>query len=411
MQAQVDRSHRYRGIRPNMSVKRALCLLGVLALASTAGCASGGGATTATDGGSSPQTTSISTSQNTLSGGLSQITVSGDGTFNGVACTSAENCWATANNDQIFHGVQGTWTPVQSPTASSLYGIACPSATDCWAVGAVVPPGSGSLAQAQIEHFDGTSWSVFPAPTISAYPESGLNAVTCSSTSDCWASGISDDPSSNTAGAPVVLQFNGTMWSLASQPIVGQGPNTQLLSCPSQSQCFLFQAVSVTNSDGSESPVQQVAVLSNGTWNMAAAPPSGVLFQGASCPQDNDCYAVGGPDINGSNQTLYHFDGTNWTQVAPVSTGSDSALSIYALDCPVDGICWAGGGQPINGGNTPAVVIHYADGTWSTPAQPTVFGQYVALTCLSSSACWAVGAKAPTASSSGSVPLAVRTSS
>src|SRR5262249_14863636 len=119
------------------------------------------------------------------------------GTLKSVTCTSASECWAVGNTDGQIHTLimrwNGSfWSVVTSPNPNSfddyLNVVACTSASNCWAAGNYF--GSGPLANNKtlIAHWDGSSWSVTASPNPSS--ASGfLNAVTCPSSSQCWAVG------------------------------------------------------------------------------------------------------------------------------------------------------------------------------------------------------------------------------
>jgi hypothetical protein len=54
--------------------------------------------------------------------------------------------------------------------------VAWPGATECWAVGALVENGSQDAGHL-IEHYNGQSWSMVPAPNASGFLEGGLSAL------------------------------------------------------------------------------------------------------------------------------------------------------------------------------------------------------------------------------------------
>jgi hypothetical protein len=147
---------------------------------------------------------------------------SGDGAMNelsGVSCSSASDCWAVGFSGNrntgpiqtlIEHWNGSAWTIVASPNPSVsdnvLYGLTCTSSSNCWAVGNYNPDGNSH--QALIEHWDGNSWSIVSAPV--GPPENHyLEDVTCSSSSDCWAVGNSDN-----YPATVTIHWDGGSWSV-----------------------------------------------------------------------------------------------------------------------------------------------------------------------------------------------------
>jgi hypothetical protein len=135
---------------------------------------------------------------------VSSPSPSGNGyILGGVACTSATDCWAsgsyatTVQQSLKEHYDGASWNVVDSantdPNQSNFpFSITCQSATDCWAVGWYFDyPGGDVLTL--INQYDGTSWSVVdspnPPPNNAGQHVDFLTAVTCSSTTDCWAVG------------------------------------------------------------------------------------------------------------------------------------------------------------------------------------------------------------------------------
>jgi hypothetical protein len=135
---------------------------------------------------------------------VSSPSPSGNGYYlGGVACTSATDCWATGSYATTVqqslkeHYDGASWNVVDSantdPGQSNFpFAITCQSATDCWAVGWYFGFPGGNV-YTLINHYDGTSWSVAdspnPPPNNAGQNVDFLTAVTCSSTTDCWAVG------------------------------------------------------------------------------------------------------------------------------------------------------------------------------------------------------------------------------
>ena len=103
---------------------------------------------------------------------------------------------------------------VSSPTVtgSGLNAVSAVSPTDIWAVGSQ-PEGSTGQAPL-IENFNGTSWNVATLPSSLAGLTGSLTGISAISNTDVFAVG-----SANGLGT-VVLQFNGTTWNaLANLPV------------------------------------------------------------------------------------------------------------------------------------------------------------------------------------------------
>src|SRR3984957_11099326 len=102
-------------------------------------------------------------------------------------------------------------SPIGAPFGE-LYAVSCSSTTDCFAVG---DGGSGTL----IEHWNGTTWTIVPSPNPSGQPDAELNGVSCSSATDCFAVGDSaPEPLTDFAVKTLIEHWNGTTWSMVPSP-------------------------------------------------------------------------------------------------------------------------------------------------------------------------------------------------
>jgi hypothetical protein len=129
-----------------------------------------------------------------------------DNTLLGVAARDGV-VWAVGSaNDGSDETVALRWTgavwqPVGSPNVgegdNALRGVAIAAADDVWAVGA-------SPAGALIEHWDGQTWQVAPAP---ADPRA-LNAVAVAAPADVWAVG----------DAGLIEHWDGAAWRIVAAP-------------------------------------------------------------------------------------------------------------------------------------------------------------------------------------------------
>jgi hypothetical protein len=151
----------------------------------------------------------------------------------GLACSSVTNCWATGAYgnflspetfiNQALHWNGSSWTQVTTPDPNGTGGgamqqlafVDCQSATNCWAVGNYgnISGGSGVVFN-QAVHWDGGAWAEVntPEPGGAAPGDTNnLDAVRCTSTSDCWAVGMVQTPINGPQFAQA-LNWNGTAW-------------------------------------------------------------------------------------------------------------------------------------------------------------------------------------------------------
>lgn len=160
--------------------------------------------------------------------------------LNGVSCSSAADCTAVgdagspeAGNFPVAGRWDGniwsfSWLPVPggpygncefcSGANFELTGASCASSSSCIAVGSDRSSNAGGTV-AFVEGWDGTSWSVQPAPTMG-----NLVSVSCASASACMAFG-----SSGTA------LWNGSSWSTTPPT---PGGVVSGVSCASATACM-----------------------------------------------------------------------------------------------------------------------------------------------------------------------------
>jgi hypothetical protein len=142
---------------------------------------------------------------------------------------------------------------------------------------------------------------------------------------------------------------------------------------------------------------------------MAASPPAGAsglswsavstadtspsqtnYLSGVSCVTGPDCWAVGYATNTGTvSQTLAeHWNGTAWSIVA-TPNASSQLNNLLAVDCVTSSDCWAVG-QSSTAGVSETLAEHWNGTAWSLVATPNA-GILFAVVCTSSSHCWAVG--------------------
>lgn len=133
-----------------------------------------------------------------------------------VSGTSSNDVWAVGtyidsnNNDHplTLHWDGTQWSFVAAPSASSsdfLYSVVAIAADDVWAVGS-----SNNLKATLSEHWNGSTWQIVPSPNPYPGPQSLLNAVTATSSTNVLAAGVS--------ARSFVLRWNGSAWIVEPAP-------------------------------------------------------------------------------------------------------------------------------------------------------------------------------------------------
>lgn len=242
------------------------------------------------------------------------------------------------------------------------------------AVIAAMPAGAASA---------GTGWVVQTTPNQSGSTLDALDAVSCTSATNCVAVGNYQ----NSAGGSFALaaHWNGSSWALQS-PVTPPGDTAFFftgVSCPTATFCV---AVGVNQPTVSSSTV--VAEVWNGSgWALqSAVSPALAWLSGVSCSSSSNCEAVG---HDSAGTLAEQWNGSTWsTQTVPATV---SGLS--AVDCLSASFCEATNGS--------AQAASWNGSTWSAQTMQT--GTIFSVACGSSSSCEAVGYIAET---SGVFPLA-----
>lgn len=220
-------------------------------------------------------------------------------------------------------GESSIFKVVHTPNENFNNGLQAASAsspTDIWAVG-----------QSTI-HYDGTKWTAFPAPMIKGDNTSFLGGVVDISPTLAWAGGTVGIGEANPG--QVLMQWNGTKWSVVRGPNLGKGNQPSIKSMTATSANDVWAIGSLLGDDG-----QQLFFLFehwNGTtWTAITALSGDAFLLGASEDATNDVWAVGfsGPENDDSETLALHYDGTNW-QFLPtpsVGAGANQLNGVLAL--------------------------------------------------------------------------------
>jgi len=248
-----------------------------------------------------------------------------DSQLDSVTCVSPSDCWAVGVTRKYGNGVNeglvqgliehytgGGWSIVASPvpspgTGNRLSGVTCVSSADCWAVGSTSSDANGD-SQGLVEQYSGGGWAVVTSPPPSGGTGSGLSAVACVSTIDCWAVGSTDG---GTQG--LVEQYAGGAWNIVTSPTLSPSVRVALsgVACTGVGSCWSAGEYSPVSTETLEYEFQAlIEGYAGGSWNVSAAPAlSGYSsLAGATCVGASDCWAVGGVMVSGISQVLIeHF--------------------------------------------------------------------------------------------------------
>jgi hypothetical protein len=147
------------------------------------------------------------------------------GLLTAVTAVSASDIWAIGNNPDAgtgivmnYNGTNWTQTSVPAPSGTDwdLTGISADSASDVWATGYTYNVlDTADAVQPIVEHFNGTSWTLTDLPVPSGYTYAAIANVLAISSTDIWATGYSTSGSTDVA---LFENFNGTSWTIEPAP-------------------------------------------------------------------------------------------------------------------------------------------------------------------------------------------------
>ncbi|MGO9913281.1 MAG: beta strand repeat-containing protein [Isosphaeraceae bacterium] len=266
---------------------------------------------------------------------------------------------------EIFNGT--SWSVVAAPTPAGSSGaefssVSAVASNNVWAVGSSFTVNSSGVTVSTplIEHYNGTSWSIQTNPATAGT----LNAVTAISPTDVWAVG-------GTGSADLIENFNGTSWSIVQAPSPPTAhPSLSGISAVSPTDIFAIGG----NGKGN---FPQILQFNGTTWTSLANLPTGIAVTAIDAISATDVWTVGGGSI-------WNFNGTSWTEVASGLGGDlfaisgSSANDIYAV------------GETIS--TTDETLVEQWNGTsWSTVTSAGA-GELNGVTTLSNGTAVAVGA-------------------
>jgi hypothetical protein len=341
----------------------------------------------------------------------------GDHSCGGVSCPSRASCLAVGtlsdtNNEtgpplaERWNGSQ--WSFESLPFSTLPYvgmtGVSCASTSACMAVGegptnpSIPPP--GDLNPVADSWTSSTGWSITPVPLPTEAKEAGFEGVSCSSSTECVAVGISV----NSAGhfQPYAALWQGGSWTVKTVPSPPEAVNTMLegVSCPSATFCI---AVGMSDTSSGRIPVSESwngSSWSLGSERTSAKTPSeasGPKLFGVSCASPSACMAVGSYGAgSGSNSHLTslteRWNGTEWSIQAPANAARNEELT--GVSCASAETCTAVGAYASNQGVWVAMVQTWNGVAWGAQASnvdETQPSELHAVSCAFQSTCAAVG--------------------
>jgi hypothetical protein len=187
-------------------------------------------------------------------------------------------------------------------TTGALEGVVALSADDAWAVGSVQ---TRNRALSLAEHWDGSGWHVVPTPEDRRHVRI-LHDVAALAPDDIWAVG-SEILLRTGAVHALVEHWDGATWALVPAPRSGTDL-AELLAVSAGSPTKVWVA---GYREPSFSPEPFVARWRGSSWHVVAAPPGDMLFDVAS-RRSGAVWTVGTNPFGVNHALLEHRGGAGW---------------------------------------------------------------------------------------------------
>jgi hypothetical protein len=287
------------------------------------------------------------------------------------------------------------WCVVSSPAVgtegTSLLGVASVSPSSLLAVGS--SGGDRTPLRTLGERWDGSRWSVVPTQDMDATAGQSLTALSVVSSTAAWAAGTATSRpgqygSMTSVAVPIVERWDGSTWSIAPAPDL---PNTQLNGV----MAFTDQDVWVVGT--SAQPINPTGIAAHWDgegWTPFRFANS--LLNAVTGRSGRDVWAVG--SLNGDPATAVseHWDGVRWTTIPGEAAMIDSAFNAVVEISSND--LWAVGTMPGPRQEQRIPLAERWNGrVWRaapTPIQdvgPSLGAWFEGVTAISASDVWAVG--------------------
>lgn len=241
----------------------------------------------------------------------------------------------------------------------------------------------------------GAETVVVPTPVPAGVAGTTITDVACASATICFAVGGSQTPGGT---RQVLMRGTGTTWVVASPPAPPGATATSIesVTCPSTASCWAAGRAVV----GGVTTAHTLR-WNGSAWSLGPVPtlPPGTVssrLRGIDCPSTTECWAVG--ETEGAappkQRLVLRGNGTTWTTVTTPSPVGAGLNYLNDVTCVSATACWAVGLYAVSSINR-ALVLRWNGTAWAVSANPTPTAgtstNLLGVSCASTTFCFAVG--------------------
>ncbi len=282
-----------------------------------------------------------------------------------------------------WNGTKWKIVPSPNPTGpvySILTSVVALSANNIWAAGYTfnVPSVGSSYDLTLIEHWNGSKWRIVSSPNAGSYINQ-LSAVTATSTNDVWAVGYYQNSISSGDSSPhsLIEHWNGSKWKIV--PSVNVGSLESILTGITASSPTNAWAVGFIQSSGSTIGQALVEHWNGTNWSIASNPSPGTngnMFNGVTAVAPNQIRATGYyQDVNSTvTQPLNEYwDGFQWhIDADAIPPGSTTAILNGITAISVNSVWAVGYFDSANNTNDQTLIEQWNGSAWNVASSPNV---------------------------------------
>jgi hypothetical protein len=277
--------------------------------------------------------------------------------------------------------------------------VSCSSSTTCTATGHWLDEKGESHLFA--EGLSGSSWSL-QSPATPETSSATLSGVSCPASNECYTAGwyVKISPRED---LPLVERWNGSTWKIlttATLPAEDKEGAYSGISCPAIEHC-----VAVGTYYSKTQGIQPLVENLNGTkWTWQTLPGGGLIsaeLAGVSCTSTSACTAVGHNHEHTKEALIARWNGTSWTlQSSPSPTGKPAEIeagwALTQVSCATATVCVTTGWYKATSSEARQLLGEVWNGTaWSlmppVPRAGAATNEITGLSCPTEQKCFATG--------------------